>query len=170
MTWEIRPATQDERDRFVRSTWRRSFASPRNHRTPLGREDYFSLRGDEGAKLSKDWWLLIHATAIDDELRGSECAVAVVDGECLGWVAWRRTDGTDGGVRNTVRLHYVYVATRFRRQGIGVSLLRAALATGSRSLPPTHMTYEGELLLSAMSRQQARPTDERQQRQAAHDG
>lgn len=158
MSYTIREATQDERDRFVRSTWRRSFASPKKHRTALGQGEYFGLRGDGGAKIDQQYWLDAHAKIIDEELAHAHVVVADLGGECLGWAAW-----------DDDQLHYVYVAPRFRRRGVGRALLlRAGACKGT--FPPSHLTYEGELLLNAVLRQQPGATVASQHGQAAHDG
>lgn len=159
MSFEIRPATQDERDRFVRSTWRRTFASPKAYTASPWVAEYFGLLGSEGGMLSKQLWLDAHATMIDGLLARSSVAVAHVDDECLGWVAW-----------SPAQLHYVYVASSFRREGVGAALLRHAIANCDEHLAPSHLTIDGEALFRSVHRQQRRATDDRQQRQSAHDG
>jgi GNAT superfamily N-acetyltransferase len=152
VSFEIRPATQDERDRFVRSTWRRSFGVARRH---AGR-DYIDIRG--GRRIAMDWWLAMHAKAIADEEFIGDTFVAAVGDECLGWVSFQHD-----------HVQYVYVAPRFRRKGIGLALLRFALDRGADG-PPAHLTYEGEQLLAANIRQQARVNLHTPAEAEAHDG
>jgi GNAT superfamily N-acetyltransferase len=159
MSFEIRPASQDERDRFVSSTWRRTFASPRSYGIRNLTGDYFSLHGSEGALVSKQLWLDAHAWIIARVLEHSSVAVASIGDECLGWVCW-----------SPDQVHYVYVASRFRRSGVASALLRHALDSCDNDKAPSHITHDGEDLAKSLSREQPRATSVRQQGQAVHDG
>ena len=192
MTWEIRPATPDERDRFVRSTWRKSFVRCDGERRvwnreqarytwnpksdsrmcpphsslclpPFGRAEMLRVRGPTDAKIQARLWLSAHA-ALVDQLLGFTTAVCVADiaGECLGWVAYQPS-----------QLHYVYVSPRFRRRGVGSDLLRHAVDAvqpfdGHATM--SHLTYEGELLLDAVLREKPRNHTRQPAAAEVHDG
>lgn len=157
-SYQIRPATDDERERYVRSTWRRSFAKIWRKSTkakdlskldsvhvdtPLGKRDMIVLRGSTGARLDATTWLDAHERIVEDHLRHCDVLVAASGDQCVGWAAWDRSP------------LYVYVEPRCRRMGVGSDLLGAMLAHTTEV--PMYLTYEGELLLASWQQRQSPP-------------
>ena len=128
-----RPATNDERRVFVRTTWERSM-TPRNPKDGMIRAGECSLAPYVWAQGRRA--IVSHAL----ERTGMNVEVADVEGQPMAWIAWEQD-----GARTVV--HFIYTVPAVRRNGLARALLAPLLEQGEYAF--AQMTKPGQQLVAA---------------------
>lgn len=128
-----RPATNEERRVFVRTTWERSL-------TPRAPKDGMIHAG--AAQLAPYVWAKGRRAIVLDAIDRPAVRVEVLDveGQPLAWIVWEQD-----GARTVV--HFMYTVPAVRRNGLAKTLLAPLLEQGEYAF--AQMTKPGQQLVAA---------------------